>query len=179
MNICTLLYLKWITNKDLLYSRWNSAQCYVAAWMRGRFGGECARVCVAEPLAAHLSLSQHYSSTLLLSSLQWRLTLCDRVYCSIPGPPFPHHLPEFVWFSLVMPSNHLTLCHPLLPAPSIFPSIRAFSNELALVRCVSAKRWRTWGSQPERYLRKKCTRQKWQSKLKGFRLGAHLTHSGS
>ena len=28
---CTLLYLKWITNKDLLYSTWNSAQCYVAA----------------------------------------------------------------------------------------------------------------------------------------------------
>ena len=32
---------------------------------------------------------------------------------------------------LVMPSNHLILCHPLL-LPSIFPSIRAFSNELAL-----------------------------------------------
>ena len=28
----TLLYLKWITNKVLLYSTWNSAQCYVAAW---------------------------------------------------------------------------------------------------------------------------------------------------
>ena len=33
---------------------------------------------------------------------------------------------------LVMPSNHLILCHPLLLLPSIFPSIRAFSNELAL-----------------------------------------------
>ena len=31
----------------------------------------------------------------------------------------------------VMPSNHLILCHPLLP-PSIFPSIRVFSNESAL-----------------------------------------------
>ena len=30
----------------------------------------------------------------------------------------------------VMPSNHLILCHPLLPAPSFFPSIRVFSNEL-------------------------------------------------
>ena len=27
----TLLYLKWTTNNDLLYSTWNSAQCYVAA----------------------------------------------------------------------------------------------------------------------------------------------------
>ena len=32
----------------------------------------------------------------------------------------------------VMPSNHLVLCHPLLLLPSIFPSIRAFSNESAL-----------------------------------------------
>ena len=33
---------------------------------------------------------------------------------------------------LVMPSNHLILCHPLLLLPSIFPSIRVFSNELLL-----------------------------------------------
>ena len=32
----------------------------------------------------------------------------------------------------VMPSNHLVLCHPLLLMPSIFPSIRVFSNESAL-----------------------------------------------
>ena len=32
----------------------------------------------------------------------------------------------------VMPSNRLILCHPLLPLPSIFPSIRVFSNESAL-----------------------------------------------
>ena len=33
---------------------------------------------------------------------------------------------------LVMPSNHLTLCHPLLLPPSIFPSIRVFPNESVL-----------------------------------------------
>ena len=33
---------------------------------------------------------------------------------------------------LVMPSNHLFVCHPLLFLPSIFPSIRVFSNEMAL-----------------------------------------------
>ena len=32
----------------------------------------------------------------------------------------------------VMPSNHLILCYPLLLLPSIFPSLRVFSNELAL-----------------------------------------------
>ena len=31
-------YLKWITNKDLLYSTGNSAQCYVAAWLGGESG---------------------------------------------------------------------------------------------------------------------------------------------
>ena len=34
---------------------------------------------------------------------------------------------------LVMPSNHLILCHPLLFLPSLFPSIRIFSNESALL----------------------------------------------
>ena len=33
---------------------------------------------------------------------------------------------------LMMPSSHLTLCHPLLLLPSIFPSIRVFSNESAI-----------------------------------------------
>ena len=37
---------------------------------------------------------------------------------------------------LVMPYNHLNLCCPLLLLPSIFPSIRVFSNESALLRCV-------------------------------------------
>ena len=35
---------------------------------------------------------------------------------------------------LVMPSNHLTLCHPLLLLPSILTSIRVFSNESVLIR---------------------------------------------
>ena len=40
-----------------------------------------------------------------------------------------------------MPSNHLILCHPLLLLPSIFPSIRVFSNESAV--CI---RWPKYGS---------------------------------
>ena len=39
-DMYTLLYLKWITNKDLLYSTWNFAQCYVAVWLGGEVGGE-------------------------------------------------------------------------------------------------------------------------------------------
>ena len=39
-HVHTAIYLKWITNKDLLYNTWNSTQCYVAMWMGGGFGGE-------------------------------------------------------------------------------------------------------------------------------------------
>ena len=41
-------------------------------------------------------------------------------------------LPKLMSIELVMPSNHLILCRPLLLLPSIFPSIRVFSNESAL-----------------------------------------------
>ena len=39
---------------------------------------------------------------------------------------------RFMYIELVMPSNHLILCCPLLLLPSIFPTIRVFSNESAL-----------------------------------------------
>ena len=43
---------------------------------------------------------------------------------------------KFMSIELVMLSNHLILCHPLLLLPSVFPRIRAFSNNLALlIRC--------------------------------------------
>ena len=41
-------------------------------------------------------------------------------------------LPKLMSIELVMPSNHLILCCPLLVLPSTFPSIRVFSNESAL-----------------------------------------------
>ena len=41
-------------------------------------------------------------------------------------------LPKLMSIASVMSSNHLILCHPLLLLPSIFPSIRVFSNESAL-----------------------------------------------
>ena len=60
MVMYTLLYLKSITKKDLLYSTWNSAQCYVAGWMVGEFGKEGIHVYVwLSPFDVHLKLSQH------------------------------------------------------------------------------------------------------------------------
>ena len=54
-------------------------------------------------------------------------------------PPCPitnsQSLLKLMSIELVMPSNHLILCRPLLLSPSIFPSVRVFSNELVL--CIS------------------------------------------
>ena len=50
-------------------------------------------------------------------------------------PLCPSELPsllKLMSIESVMPSNHLILCHPLLLPPSIFPSIRVFSNESVL-----------------------------------------------
>ena len=49
-------------------------------------------------------------------------------------------LPKLMSIESVMPSNHLIFCHPLLLLPSIFPSIRVFSNESA-VRMSWPKYW--------------------------------------
>ena len=62
------------------------------------------------------------------------LTLCDPMDCGTPDLPVHHQLPELAQthvHRVRMPSNHLILCHLLLP-PSIFPSIRVFSNESVL-----------------------------------------------
>ena len=47
-------------------------------------------------------------------------------------PSFFQSLLKLMSIESVMTSNHLILCHPLLLLPSLFPSIRLFSNELAL-----------------------------------------------
>ena len=60
MNMYMLLYLRWLTNKDLLYSGRASARYYMAAWMGGEFGREWIHVHVwLSPFVVHLRLSQH------------------------------------------------------------------------------------------------------------------------
>ena len=70
-------------------------------------------------------------------------TLCNPMDRSTPGLPVHHQLSEFTQTHVhwVMPSNHLIHCCPLLILPSIFPSIRVFSNESAL--CI---RWSKYWS---------------------------------
>ena len=69
------------------------------------------------------------------------LTLCDPMDCSTPGLPVHHQsLLKLMSIGSMMPST-LILCRPLLLPPSIFPSIRVFSNESAL-----RIRWPKYGS---------------------------------
>ena len=59
----------------------------------------------------------------------------DPMDCSMPGFPTitnSRSLLKLMSIESIMPFNHLILCHPLLLLPSIFPSIRVFSNESAL-----------------------------------------------
>ena len=68
------------------------------------------------------------------------LTLCDPMGCSTSclhmkislSFTISWSLISFMSIELVMPSNHLVLCHPLFLLPSIFPSIRVFSNQPTL-----------------------------------------------
>ena len=62
-------------------------------------------------------------------------TLSDPMDCNTPGSPvlsISRSLLKLMSIELVMPSNHLILCCPLILPPSIFPSLRVFSNKSAL-----------------------------------------------
>ena len=78
----------------------------------------------------------NYKCSVQFSSVaQLCLTLCDPMNCSTPSLPVHHQTRsslKLTSIELVMPSSHLILCRPLLLQPSIFPSIRVFSNESAL-----------------------------------------------
>ena len=64
-----------------------------------------------------------------------------RLSCPSPSPGVHPSSPEFMSIESVMPSNHLIPCHHLLLLPSIYPSIRVFSNEL-----VAHIRWQSIGA---------------------------------
>ena len=108
MVMCTQLSLKWITNKDLLYTTWNSAQHHVAAWIKAEFGGE----------------SVQFSSV-----AQSCPTLCDPMNHRTPGLPVHQHLPEFTHTHVhrvrdaIQPSHPLSSPPPPAPNPSQHQSL--------------------------------------------------------
>ena len=97
--------------------------CYPSTWIRTWF------------IMFYYIHSDYMSRWFQFSSVaQLCLTLWDPMNCSTPDLPI-HHLSnswsslKFTCMESVMPSNHFILSHPVLLLPSIFPSIRVFSNE--------------------------------------------------
>ena len=81
------------------------------------------------------TFNQIFSSVQFSSVTQSCPTLCDPMNSSMPASlsiTNSWSSPKPMPIELVMPSNHFILYHPLLLLPSIFPSIRVFSNESAL-----------------------------------------------
>ena len=76
-----------------------------------------------------ISVSQSVQS---LSHVQLFATPWTAAHRASPSITNSLSLLKLMSIEPVMPSNNLILCHPLLFPPSIFPSIRVFSNELAL-----------------------------------------------
>ena len=78
---------------------------------------------------------QHSNKNSCFSVTQLCPTLCDNMDCSMPGfpiLPISQNLLKLVSIESVMPSNHFILSRSLLLPPSIFPSIRVFSEKSAL-----------------------------------------------
>ena len=76
-----------------------------------------------------------HTSVQFSSAAQSHLTLCDPMDCSTPGLPVHHQLPEPTQTNVQHISDAILppiLCHPLLLLPSIFLTIRGFSNESVL-----------------------------------------------
>ena len=82
-----------------------------------------------------MGIKSEKGGLLLLFITQSCLTLCDPMDCSTQASLFfiiSQSLLKLMSIESVMPSNHLILCGPLLLLPSIFLSIRVFSNESTL-----------------------------------------------
>ena len=82
-----------------------------------------------EKCCQQIVIFKNHGSVQFSSVAQSCPTLCDPIDCSMLGSLFisnSRSLSKLMSIELVMPSNHLILCHPLLLLPSIFPSIRVF-----------------------------------------------------
>ena len=80
-----------------------------------------------------------YIGCFLISSVQSlsHVRLLATPWMQHTRPPCPSPAPGLMSIESVMPFNHLILSHPLLLLPSIFPSIRVFSNEST--QCINKK----------------------------------------
>ena len=106
MDLITLLCLKWTTNKDLLYSTGNSAQCYVAAWIKVRFGREWTYMYTYGWVPSLFTWNcQNIVNWLCAESLQSCMTLCNPMDCSPLGSSVHGILQARILEWVAMPSS--------------------------------------------------------------------------
>ena len=112
---------KWEVVQDWLYFEW-SAEMLCQRGKEGWDRNDKSRV----------TLMVQFSSVQSLSHVRLFLTPWTAVRQASLSITNTRSLPKLMSIESVMPSNHLILCCPLLLSPSIFPSIRIFSNESVL-----------------------------------------------
>ena len=101
MDMYPLLYLKWISNKDLHCGTWNSTQCY--AWMEGALRREWIHVYV---WLSPFLFTWHFNQLWVhAQSLQLCLTLCNPMDCYPPGSSVYGILQARILECIAMPSR--------------------------------------------------------------------------
>ena len=110
--------LKWVAYP---FSRGSS-------WPRNQTGVSC----IAGRFLTNWAIREASQSVQSLSHVRLFVTPWTAARQASLSTTNSRSLLKFMSTELVMPSNHLILCHPLLLPPSIFPSIRVFSNESVL-----------------------------------------------
>ena len=131
--VCTHIYTyTWILLSHK--KEWNCAICsnmdrprdYHAMYVRQYYLYVESKICYKWTYLLSRNRLQSFSRVWLFAT-PWTAAL--QASLSITNSRSP---PKPMSIELVMPSNHLNLCRPLLLLPSIFPSVRVFSNESAL-----------------------------------------------
>ena len=125
MKTYTLAYVKWVASGNLLSdtASLNPVLCDNQEGLDG--GGRCE---------AGLRVKEQnvIVDVQLLSCVQFFVTSWTVTHQAPLSSIISQRLLKIMSIELVMSSNHLIHCHPLLFLPSIYPSIRVFSNESAL-----------------------------------------------
>ena len=98
------------------------------------------------PLLQRPSMASHFSSAQLLSRVRLFVTPLTAANQASLSITISWSFLKLMSIKLVMPSNHLILCHPLLPLHSVFPSIRSFSNHFIILALRTP--WTVWKSFP-------------------------------
>ena len=106
MDMYTLLYLKWIINKNQLYSTGNSVQCHAEAWTRGEFGGRMDTcICMAESL--HCAIWNYHNIVNWLFVVVFQLLSLVQLFATHQAPQSMGFSRQEYWSGLPFPCQEI------------------------------------------------------------------------